>query len=132
MQNGLCIVPTLDTVINDMFYSPQKSNNNNNKLNRTNIIKLEQGYEIQMEVAGYKKENINIEILDRKLTITLNKKDQLDRKNYILNEFTLQTLNRQFTLPEGVNKDTIDAKLENGILFINLKTVNNTKKITIT
>jgi HSP20 family protein len=64
------------------------------------------------------------------------KEDSKEDTNYSRREFNLTSFKRSFSLPESVNKDSISAKYENGLLHITIpkqmeKPLNTLKQINI-
>ena len=49
-----------------------------------------------------------------------NEDNKEEGKQFIKREFITQSFKRSFTLDEKINADNIDAKYENGILFLTL------------
>ena len=77
------------------------------KAPEVNVYQNENGYELHMKVPGIDKENINIAVENR--VLTLNSKFSENEK-YV----------RSFELPENVDNEKINAKMENGILILNI------------
>lgn len=76
-------------------------------------------YHIEMDIPGYDKKDINIEVKDGYLTVTASKEKEEENKtkNYIRRERTYGSFSRSFSLGD-IDVDKIDAKFENGILDI--------------
>lgn len=92
-------------------------------------------YHIEMDIPGYDKKDINIEVKDGYLTIKASKEteDKEESKNYIRRERVVGSFTKSFALGD-VDTDKIDAKFENGILNITIpkqEVVDNTKTIEI-
>ena len=82
------------------------------------IIEKENGFIIVGELPGVKKEDINIECMDQVLSVTATVNIENDQK-YILRERREKTLKRTFSLGD-IDEESITAKLENGLLYINV------------
>ncbi len=102
----------------------------NNKKNYGNFPKVDlyeegQNYFIEMEVPGYKKEDIKITLKENLLSIGGEK--EIDRNNtqrkYYLTERHGGKFVRNFTLGEGIDTNNIEASFENGVLTIKLNKV---------
>ncbi len=63
--------PTINNVFDDLFYDPFMSRSSNNM--RTDIIEKENEYELSMELPGFNKEDIRMELKDGYLMISANK-----------------------------------------------------------
>jgi HSP20 family molecular chaperone IbpA len=70
------------------------------------INKTENGYAVEVPVAGYAPEQIDVSLEDRVLTVT----GRTDRRNFT----------RSLLIPEEIDADTIGAKVEHGMLTITL------------
>lgn len=88
---------------------------------RIDISEDEEKIYIDVEAAGVKKDDIKLTLEDNILTITGEKKKEKEEKkdkNYYRSERVFGTFTRSFTLPADINRDTIDAKFEDGILKV--------------
>lgn len=77
-------------------------------------------YDIRAELPGVKKEDLDIDLNDNYLTIRATKTEEHDEKDnsYKKSEFKYGEFSRSIYLPQDVDYDKIDAKLEHGILKI--------------
>lgn len=85
-----------------------------------NIHETNEAYHIELNAPGRNKEDFKILVENNLLTISFEKTNQTEEKNYktIRREFALNSFKRSFSLDEKVNADGIAAKYENGILQI--------------
>ena len=76
---------------------------------------------IELDVPGFKKEDIKLDVDDGILTIeaTKNEEKEDESKNYYRKERVYGTFKRQFNVG-NVDENKIDAKFENGVLKITL------------
>ena len=74
---------------------------------------------IEAEVPGYDENDIKIYCKNKTLTVSCDK-DNRDRKGYIINEISLPSFSRSFTLPEDADDNAVEASSENGILKITI------------
>ena len=88
---------------------------------------------ITADVPGLTKDKINIEIDDGILSIKGEKrenKEEKDKKGKITySERKCSAFCRSFSVGDNIDKESIDAKFENGVLTINLKKATPTPKI---
>lgn len=106
---------------------------------KTDIKENENGYKLEVEMPGYDKSNINMNLENGYLTISAQKtenKDQTDKKgNYIRRERKFGSCSRSFYVGDNIKEEDIDAKLEQGVLVINVPKTNpkieNKKQILI-
>ena len=87
---------------------------------KTDVKETETCYEVDIDLPGFKKDEINAKLEDGYLTISAAKgldKDEKDKKGkYIRRERYAGSMSRSFYVGEGVTQDDIKAKYEDGIL----------------
>ena len=76
-------------------------------------------YVIEMALAGFSKEDIEIEVADGTLSVRSDKKD--DASDNLYRGISFRKFNRKFTLLDDIVVN--DAALDNGMLTINLERV---------
>lgn len=92
---------------------------------------------VEAELPGFKKEEVDITLENRVLTISAERKtDKQDSEKageLLLNERRYTRFLRSFTLPTTVDDQGVSAKLENGILHVTLNKRPETKprKVTV-
>lgn len=94
------------------------------KFPAVNIAEDETQYNLEFALAGYKKEDLKINLEHDTLTVSSkpketkdeNAKATLETKKYTRREYQLKAFNRSFYLPEQIKEKDIVAKYENGIL----------------
>ena len=87
---------------------------------KSDIKKTNNGYEIDIEIPGFNKDEVNVCYDDGYLTVSANHKENHEQKNHgklIHQERTYSTLSRSYYIGD-VNKDMINAKMDNGLLKI--------------
>jgi HSP20 family protein len=92
----------------------------------TDIHEDKDNYYASFEVPGVKKEDVKIELNDRMLTVTV------DRKEKSGDSESSYTSARSISVPDGVKSDGILAKLEDGILTVTLPKSEERKPRNIT
>ena len=86
-----------------------------------NIIKGgDYNYVIEMALAGFSKDDIEIEIADNTLTIRSTKENE-ENEDTIHRGISYRKFNRKFTLTDDLVVN--EASLENGMLVINLERI---------
>ena len=97
-----------------------------------NLSETKDAYILEAELPGVKKEDISVDINDSILTFKGEKKHNFEEKkdNFHVIERSYGSFQRSFTLPENVDAKQVDAKLEDGVLRIELKksAVSNTSR----
>lgn len=86
------------------------------------IAETEKAFEIQMQLPGVKKSDVNIEIDNNQLVVSGERKfeNETNDKNYHSRESYYGKFSRSFNMPDIVNVDKINATQEDGILTITL------------
>jgi len=93
------------------------------RLMKTDVRELNDGYEVDVELPGFKKEEIKLSLEKGNLTISAQKglqKEETDKKNgkVIRKERYEGNLTRSFYVGEDLDKEDIKAKYENGVLSL--------------
>ena len=91
---------------------------------KTDVKETDQGYEVAIDLPGFKKDEIKLELNDGYLTISAEKgldKDEKDKENrYIRRERYAGSMSRSFYVGESLTEQDIHAKYENGILTLDV------------
>ncbi len=90
------------------------------KLMRTDIRETDTGYELDVELPGYKKEDLNLELTNGYLNISAeknNSKEEKDKNGRVVRqERYTGSMKRSFYVGEEITEEDIKAKFEDGIL----------------
>jgi len=80
-------------------------------------------YDIEVDLAGVKKEDIELKIEDDYLTVNAVRraKNEVKEEDYYLYESSIGMISRSFILPKDIDRDKINAKYEDGRLYITLE-----------
>lgn len=124
----------LPYVFNDLF-----NNDWMIKANSTapaiNVIETEQDYRVEVAAPGMTKDDFNIRIDENdNLVVSMEKKQETKEEmpeegqnnqekpegRYLRREFSYSKFQQTLVLPENVDKDKIQAKVENGVLTITI------------
>jgi len=79
---------------------------------------------VEAELPGFKKDEVDITLENQTLTISGERRETPEKENkgeWLLNERRYTRFLRSFTLPPTVSEQSVNAKLENGVLTITLK-----------
>lgn len=91
---------------------------------KTDVREHENGYELDVDLPGIKKENVKVKLEDGYLTIsasTAQNNDEKDKKgNYIRRERFSGSYSRSFYVGEEVKETDIKAKFDNGVLQLSI------------
>ena len=111
-----------------------------NNVMKTDVKETDTSYEVDIDLPGFKKDEINAQLDNGYLTISAAKgldKDEKDKKGkYIRKERYAGAMSRSFYVGEGITQEDIKAKYEDGILRLSVpkkeaKAVENNKYIAI-
>ena len=98
---------------------------------KTDIKENDKGYELDVDLPGYKKEDVKAELNDGYLTISAsndNTKEEKDEDGkYIRKERYTGAVSRSFYVGKYVTEEDIHAKFENGILKLSVPKVDAPK-----
>ena len=117
-----------DNLFDDFMFPNIKGNQFSNM--RCDIYEKNGNICLEMDIPGFNKEDVNIEIDNNDyLIITAEKNsssEDAENKNYIRRERVYGRFQRSFYL-DNVDKESIEATFENGILKINMSKKNEEK-----
>ncbi|EEG49733.1 Hsp20/alpha crystallin family protein, partial [Blautia hydrogenotrophica DSM 10507] len=86
---------------------------------KTDVKETDSGYEVDIDLPGFKKDEINAKLENGYLTISASKgldKDEKDKEGkYIRRERYAGAMSRSFYVGEQVHQEDIRAKFEDGI-----------------
>jgi HSP20 family protein len=86
----------------------------------TDIYETEDIYSLKMEIPGVKKENLDIVIDKKELRITAKAEKTDNIENIRYSEFSDRDFHRVFKIGYDIDRNRVDANLENGILTLKL------------
>jgi len=117
---------SFNDLLNDLMENikfPESANQDGeNTLPAVNVLKNEQGFQLELSAPGFSKEEITLLVEKDTLIITGEKKaeDTTVEKKFHRKEFSYNNFKRKFNLTEQVDKEKIEATFENGIVSIQL------------
>ena len=130
--------PTFNSLFDDFFANTESLDKDYSKYSvpAVNVKEGEKQFTIEVAVPGVKKEDINIELENDKLTISseVEKETNDSTDKFTRREFMYSKFQRTFNLPKDIDQKGIKGDYNNGILSITIpkqKEVNTTKRITI-
>lgn len=106
-----------------------------------NIIESEKDYRIEVAAPGMTKDDFKVNVNDHdELVISLEKRVENEEKDgkegkhsrkgtYLRREFSYSSFRQSFALPENVEKSKIEAKMEHGVLTIDLPKKEESKQV---
>lgn len=117
MNNGL-----LDMMCDpfDTFFGT--TTNRQSNLMNTDIRETDKDYQLEIDLPGFKKEDVNASLKDGYLTITAKTANETDDKakdgTFLRKERFVGSCNRSFYVGDDVKQEDITAKFDNGVLTI--------------
>ena len=117
-----------DEMFRDPFFEGTES-----KVMKTDIKEKKDKYLIDIDLPGYEKENIKMEISDGYLTVhaSVNKEvdDEKEKGKYVRKERYVGECSRSFYVGENVKEEEIKAKFKNGTLMIEVPKKDDKKEL---
>ena len=118
-------------LFDDMFRDPF-FNEGESKLMKTDIKEKKDKYLIDIDLPGYDKDNIKIEIQDGYLTIhaSVNKEnDEEEKGKYVRKERYAGECSRSFYIGDNTKEEDIKAKFKNGTLTLEIPKKEERKQL---
>ena len=97
---------------------------------KTDVRETDDSYEVDIDLPGFKKDEVNVQLKDGYLTISAAKgldKDQKDKKTgkYIRRERYAGSMSRSFYVGDEITQNDVHAKFESGILQLTIPKKDN-------
>lgn len=120
--NNRPVSKSFDHLFNEFFTSPGSSIQNKVQTPATNILESADAFQLQMLVPGRNKSDFKISLEKSILVIAYDSKEPLQQPELktLREEFVLGSFKRSFHVDESIDTENIQAKYENGILFLSL------------
>ena len=97
---------------------------NANREMKTDVREKEDGYEIDMDLPGFKKDQVELTLENGYLTVTANKgfdKDEKDKQGRMIRqERYAGSMQRSFYVGQNMTEEDVKAHFEDGVLHLNL------------
>ncbi|MEE3472807.1 MAG: Hsp20/alpha crystallin family protein, partial [Butyrivibrio hungatei] len=94
------------------------------RMMKTDVREKDDDYEVEIDLPGFKKEEITVELNDGYLTINAAKgldKDENDKKGKLIRqERYAGSMTRSFYIGENVQKEDIEANYRHGVLKLSI------------
>lgn len=114
----------LPSVFNDLFDTDFMPHTNATAP-AINVIESDTEYKVELAAPGTKKEDFDVQINDEgnlniKLESKTDHKDEDKKTHYLRREFSYTKFEQTLILPDDVEKEKIAARVEHGVLTIDL------------
>lgn len=94
---------------------------NDSSVMRTDIREANGNYELEIELPGFKKEEVSIKLENGTMTVTAAKKaEEALKTGYVRKERWTGSCTRSFYVGDALRGEDVKARMENGILFITI------------
>ncbi len=102
----------------DFPFRTTRSYQNAHGLMQTDIRETKDGYELDVDLPGFDKKDINLELKDGYLTIKASRNEEKEDKkhHYLRKERFTGSCSRSFYVGDSVKEEDVHAKFDNGIL----------------
>jgi len=97
---------------------------NSSHVMRTDVHETDDTYEMEIDLPGFKKDQINVKLEDGYMTVSANKgieKEKKDRHGKMIRQERYSgAMSRSFYVGDGVRKEDVKAKFEDGVLKLDI------------
>ena len=106
------------------FWRPEQAlyGKNAQRMMKTDVKETETGYEVDIDLPGFKKDELHLELHDGNLTITaqkgLERKEENKDGKMLRQERYAGTMSRSFYVGDHLTEEDIRAKYEDGVLHL--------------
>jgi HSP20 family protein len=107
-----------NSVLNDSFLSDKLAN----RVPAVNIAETEVAFHIELAAPGLKKEDFKISLDKNVLSVAADKKVENveEGKKFSKREYSYNSFNRSFTLPDSAETSNIEAEYVDGVLKLTI------------
>ena len=100
---------------------------------KTDVKETDSGYEVDIDLPGFKKDEINVQLDNGYLSISaakgLDKEEKNKEGKYIRKERYAGAMSRSFYVGKDITEKDIHGKYENGILMLDIPKKAPEKKV---
>ena len=112
-----------ENFMDDFFGVPERTYTQSaqNALMKTDVVENKDGFDVSIDLPGFKKEDVKGEVKDGYLIITKQNKEEKNKDGkYIRKERYSGTCQRSFYVGEDITQEDIKAKFEDGVLKLEI------------
>ncbi len=127
----MMLVPRRNFDLFDEFFDDNFFNKKEKNLMKTDIKEKKDRYTIEMDLPGFEKENIKLELNNGYLTISGKQENKIDEEEekYVHKERFYGECTRSFFVGDNIKEEDIDAEFKNGTLKIDIPKKEEQKEI---
>jgi HSP20 family protein len=111
----------------DFFRDEMALSKSFSRLPKINVRDLKDKYAIEAAVPGLNKENIKVSVKGNNVILSYDSKEEVkeDNNGYLMREISQRSFSRLIPFNEKIDKDKIEAKMDNGVLVIEVGKLNS-------
>ena len=113
-----------DNFMDDMFPAPRKGYRQMPSIMRTDIRETGDSYVLDVELPGFKKEDVKLQLKDGYLNIsastTTSDEEKDENGKFLRRERYTGSMQRSFYVGEDLTEEDVKAKFEKGVLTLTL------------
>ena len=120
-----------DDFFNDPFFAKEERHTHPMPMMKTDIRENEKSYVIDVDLPGFEKENIKVDVEDGYLNINAkidSSNNEEEKGKFIRRERYVGECSRSFYVGEDIESDDIKASFKNGILTLEVPKVEEEEK----
>lgn len=106
------------------FFGTEPTPKSTAALMKTDVKETDKAYELDIDLPGFDKDNVQIELNEGYLTVNANINSETEDKDedgtYLRKERFVGSCRRSFYVGDDISENDISAKFDNGILKINV------------
>ncbi len=115
----------LSNFFDDAFFNTDLMHRMNATAPAINVKETEKEYKMEIAAPGLKKEWVRVDIdndgyLNVAIENKMEHKDEDKHEHYLRREFSYSNYQQSYTLPEDADREKIAAKVENGVLEVEI------------
>ena len=87
---------------------------------RLDVTESDTAYDVYVDLPGIKQENVDVSLTSNVLTIKGTRHSETSEKNEGVTREESGSFERSLTLPEGIQGDKVEAKMQDGVLSLHI------------
>ncbi len=94
------------------------------------VVESEESITVEANLPGFDKKNVSIRVMENRLVIDAEQsgEEREVKENYFRQERICDKVHREIALPEEIEEDKAEARMDNGVLVVELPKKEKTKK----
>jgi HSP20 family protein len=118
-NNSDVMFPAFSNVLDEFLGDfTSRSGSMDKAIPAVNILETENDFMLEVAAPGMSKEQFNLYVDHKQLTISAEQKEEVNKGKYARREFNYKSFKRSFLLPDFVDIEKVNATYEDGVLKI--------------